>query len=95
LEFNKEIEDCATIENKKETNISIKNIKIAGVTNDIFRNEKKHYITIHVMAEFSSGKLTLMEPDKWEKWDWFNWSNWPGPLFLPIQNLIKQKDFKI
>ena len=32
-----------------------------------------------------------MEPEKCEKWEWFEWNNLPEPLFLPIQNLLKQK----
>jgi len=62
------------------------------VTNDIFQKENKQYITISVRAEIKSGKLKLMEPDKCEKWDWFEWEKLPRPLFLPIKNLLKQKN---
>jgi 8-oxo-dGTP diphosphatase len=32
-----------------------------------------------------------MEPDKYTEWDWFKVNNLPQPLFLPVENLLKQK----
>lgn len=90
LEFNESLEDCAKREVFEETGIKIKNIRQATFTNDIFREEGKHYITLFLVAEYDSGEVRIMEPDRCEKWDWFKWSNLPQPLFLPIQNLLKQ-----
>lgn len=90
LEFNEEVEDCATREVKEETGISIKNIRKATFTNDIFEKEKKHYVTIFVVCDFASGEVTITEPEKCERWDWFKWDALPQPLFIPIQNLLSQ-----
>jgi 8-oxo-dGTP diphosphatase len=90
LEFNEDIEDCAKREVFEETGIKIKNIKTVTFTNDIFKEEEKHYITLFLVAEYDSRKIRVMEPEKCEKWEWFEWSNLPQPLFLPIQNLLKQ-----
>jgi len=91
LEFNEEIEDCAIREVKEETSIEIKNIRRGTFTNDIFKKEGKHYVTLFVIADYSSGKVKVMEPEKCEKWEWFKWDKLPKPLFIPIQNLLKQK----
>ena len=91
LEFNEEIEDCAIREVKEETSIEIKNIRRGTFTNDIFEKEGKHYVTLFVIADYSSGKVKVMEPEKCEKWEWFKWDKLPQPLFIPIQNLLKQK----
>ncbi len=90
LEFNESWEECAVRETKEETNIEIDNIKMMGVTNDIFENENKHYITIFMRGDYKAGKLIRMEPDKCEKWEWFEPDNLPSTLFLPILNYIKK-----
>ncbi|MBT3419046.1 MAG: NUDIX domain-containing protein [Candidatus Magasanikbacteria bacterium] len=90
LEFNESWEGCARRETKEETGIHIKNIRFVTATNDIFEKEKKHYITIYIMADYDVGEVQVMEPEKCETWDWFHWDALPSPLFLPIQNLLKQ-----
>ena len=92
LEFNESLENCAKREVLEETGIEIKNIRFETITNDIFKDEEKHYITIFMLSEYDSGEVKVMEPEKCEKWDWFEWNNLPEPLFLPIQNLLK-KDY--
>lgn len=81
---------CAEREVLEETNLTIMNIKFVGATNDIFRDENKHYITIFISADYKSGILNNMEPEKCSEWGWFDWGNFPRPLFLPIENLIAQ-----
>lgn len=90
LEFNESWEECAARETLEETGLRIKNVNFATATNDIFPVEGKHYITIFMTAEYESGDLQIMEPEKCEQWSWFDWANPPQPLFIPQQNLIKQ-----
>jgi 8-oxo-dGTP diphosphatase len=91
LEFSESFEECSIREVKEETSIDIKNIRFLSITNDVFKKEKKHYITIFMVADYFSGEVKIMEPNKCREWKWFNWNNLPQPLFLPIKNLIKQK----
>ena len=90
LEFGESVEGCASRETLEETGIKIKNIKKAVFTNDLFKEKNKHYITLYVVSDYDSGEVSLMEPDKFEKWDWFNWNDLPKPLFIPIENLLKE-----
>ncbi|MEK6952465.1 MAG: NUDIX hydrolase [Nanoarchaeota archaeon] len=90
LEFNESIEECAKREVFEETGIEIKNLKIGPFTNDIFKEEEKHYITIYVVADYDSGEVKVKEPDRMIEWSWFSWDNLPNPLFKPIENLLKQ-----
>ena len=93
LELNETPEECARRETSEETGLKVKNIRIGTFTNDIFEKEGKHYITLFMLSDYdpSLGEPKVMEPEKCEKWEWFEWSNLPKPLFLPIQNLLKQK----
>lgn len=90
LEMNETPEECAQRETLEEAGIQIKNSRSFTFTNDIFKDESKHYITLFVVSEYDSGEVRVMEPDKCEKWEWFEWNNLPQPLFITIQNLLKQ-----
>lgn len=90
LEFGESLEDCAVREALEETNVKIKNIRFGTATNDIFKEEKKHYITIHMIADYASGEAKIIEPGKCTDIGWFSWRALPKPLFLPVENLVKK-----
>jgi 8-oxo-dGTP diphosphatase len=93
LEFFETFEECAKRETREETGLEIEIIKKepVAITNDFFRKENKHYITLYMESNYLYGKPKILEPEKCEAIEWFSWKNLPEPLFLPIQNLIKQK----
>ena len=74
----------------EEVGIQIKNLREGTFTNDVFEKEGKHYITLFVVSEYDSGEVQGLEPEKCEKWEWFNWEELPRPLFVPVENLLKQ-----
>lgn len=90
LEFNETLEQCAKREAKEEAGIVLKNLHPVAFTNDLFKKENKHYITIFVKAEIKSGEIKNMEPEKSDEIKWFDWNKLPRPLFLPLKNLRKQ-----
>ena len=94
LEYGESIEGCARRELKEETGLDIDTMRMGPYTNDIFEKERKHYVTLFVIADQTRGDARVMEPDRCERWDWFPWSRLPEPRFLPIINLLKQ-DFTI
>jgi 8-oxo-dGTP diphosphatase len=90
LEFGESFEQRAKREVMEETGIKIKNVRFGTVTNDIFQ-EGKHYVTIHMIADYDSGLVSVVEPDKCEKWEWFEWEEDKLPeLFLSNKNALKQ-----
>jgi 8-oxo-dGTP diphosphatase len=89
LEFGENFEECVIRETLEEAGIKIKNIRFGRITNDIFAKEEKHYITIHMFADFDQGEVKVMEPHKCEKWEWFLWNEFPESLFIPVVNLKK------
>ena len=82
-------EACAKRETMEEAWIEISDCTLLWVTNDVF-SEKKHYITIFIKAEYKSGEVKTMEPEKCEYREWVETNNLPTPLFLPILNLLEQ-----
>lgn len=89
LEWMEGASECARREVEEETGLSIENIRGGPCTNDRFRAEGLHYVTLFVVADSPSGTAELREPEKCDEWRWFAWDSLPRPLFLPIENLLK------
>ena len=81
LDYMESFEDCAKRETLEECGVNIKNVRFLNLAN-INQFYPKHYVHISVAAEWESGELKNMEPDKCESWDWYDLENLPENLFL-------------
>lgn len=90
LEYGESWADCSSREVMEETGVSIKNIGFIALTNDVFSEEGKHYITICMRCDWESGEPKILEPDKFIELGWFTLDTLSNPLFLPLQNLDKK-----
>jgi 8-oxo-dGTP diphosphatase len=97
LEIGERFEDAAIRETMEETGLHVdsKNVKIAGMTNDFFKESGKHYVVIHMICHKFDGEVMLMEPDACEKWQWFDSGNLPSPLFQPIAKFLSGKGYAV
>ena len=82
-------EDCAHREVEEETGITIDNVRFMATTNDMSRELKTHFVTIHMVADWVSGEAQVLEPDKCVRWEWRAWHDLPKPYFHPSGNFIK------
>ncbi len=97
LEFCETPQQCAARETYEETGILRipSDFNVIGVTNDIF-DDNEHYVTVHCYTKLNFyPKPMVKEPDKCAAWVWFNLKILPNNLFLPVQNLFKQKVFGV
>lgn len=90
LEFGESPEACARREVREETGLTLDSVRLGPYTNDIFLQEQRHYITLFAIAHSASGEPQLCEPDKCSGWQWFAPDALPGPLFIPLQNLLQR-----
>jgi 8-oxo-dGTP diphosphatase len=91
LEYGESFEDTARREILEETGLKIKNIRFGAVTNDYFKDEDKHYVTIWMLSDWGGGKERMVEPDKFVEIGWFDFNTLPEPLFLPWEQLLKSQ----
>ena len=93
MEFGESFLDTAIREVEEESRLKVRKPRFLCITNDIFEKEKKHYITIFVAADYTSGEAKIMEKDKCTEIGWFDLDNLPKPLFIPVKNMIENKCF--
>lgn len=91
LEFNETWEECSKRECFEETGVEIQNPAFYWATNDIMKEEGKHYVTIYMRAEYKKGQERITEPEKFLEVGWFDLNNLPGPRFVPLNNLLREK----
>jgi 8-oxo-dGTP diphosphatase len=90
LEMNESIEDCTEREVLEETGMTITNIQHVDFTNDVYKDQSLHYVTLLVRADWVSGEAEIKEPEKCLGWKWITWPDVPSPRFIPLQNFIDQ-----
>lgn len=98
LEFGESWEDCGSRELLEETNLNIakSDLKLAHVTNDVFKSENKHYITLFMQGVVSADEaknVQTMEPHKCSGWEWRRWEDLKQTqenLFLPLKAALDQ-----
>jgi 8-oxo-dGTP diphosphatase len=88
LEFGESIEQCARRELLEETGLEIGPVELGPYTNDIFLEEREHFVTLLVVARSTTGTPANLEPDRCEGWSWFKWNELPTPMFTPLRNLV-------
>jgi 8-oxo-dGTP diphosphatase len=79
LEYMESFEDCARREVREETGIEIQNIRFLFVGNTT-HFAPKHFVNIGLVADWKSGELQNLEPDKCEGWEWYDMADLPKPL---------------
>lgn len=83
LEVGETFEEAAIREIKEETNLTITNPQVIGVTNNLetYKEAGTHTISIILLAKQFLGELKVMEPEKCEQWFWCDSKNLPEPHF--------------
>ncbi|MFA5954682.1 MAG: NUDIX domain-containing protein [Patescibacteria group bacterium] len=89
LEWQESFLQNAMRETKEEVDLDIEEVRVLGVTNDVFKKEQKHYVTIFMKATKWSGKPRMMEPDRCTEIRWFHLNDLPEPLFVSDCNFFK------
>lgn len=91
LEYGESFEDTARREVVEEAGIEIINVRFGAVTNDLFIDENKHYVTIWMLSDWKSGEVKNMEPEKCTAQEWHTFDDLPIPLFHTWNQLFESE----
>lgn len=92
LDFGETLEGCAAREAKEEVDMDVVDIRFRAVTNDIFEATGKHYVTIWLEGKVVGDPFIAAEGEV-EEIGWFGWGALPQPLFLPLENLVRENNY--
>lgn len=88
LEHGESPEECAIRETFEETGLRMTSARVIALTNDLFPESGKHYVTILLRAEnIDDGPVTL-NPAEASDYGWFPLDALPTPLFPTIRNVL-------
>jgi 8-oxo-dGTP diphosphatase len=91
LEFGEEPRECAIRETREEVGLELSDMRLIGITNDIFPASGRHYITLWMEASGFHGEPYIAADQEVTDIGWFTWDALPTPLFLPLENLIHHR----
>ena len=93
LDFGETPEQCAAREAKEEVGLDVVDIRFRALTNDVFESGGQHYISIWMEGESILGEPIIAAEDEVEEIGWYAWDALPSPLFLPLENLLKENSY--
>lgn len=82
--------DTALREAREEAGIEVHSPRLFAVTNDVFPESGKHYITLQVEVRADSADFINAEPEKHVEMGWYRWEDVPTPRFPGIQSVYDQ-----
>ncbi len=86
-EFGESFEETAKREIAEEVGLTIRNIRFGAITNDYFKDEGKHYVTIWMLSDWVSGEAKILEPEKCQAIAWVKFDDLPSPRFVPWESM--------
>lgn len=90
LEFDETPEQCAIRETMEETSLIVEEVAYLGITDDHFREENKHYITIWMEGIRFTGTAKINSYREICDIGWYPSGRLPTPLFLPFYKFVNQ-----
>ena len=93
LEFGEAPEDRAIRETQEETGVTVADPQFLAITNDVFREADKHFVTIRMKGRYVAGEPAVGAPEEMSQAGWFAWESLPQPLLLPLSNLLGGRSY--
>lgn len=93
LDWFEDFEECAKREVLEETGVEIEGVEFVHATNNHFKDEDQHFITIVMKARWKSGEPQIVEPDKCTDMGWYTIDEIKQKkMFLPLESFFEEMD---
>lgn len=80
--------DTAIRETKEETGITVTGGRVIGLTNDVFKDTHRHYVTVWVLPDAIGDEQVTLKKDESSEFGWFPIDALPSPLFISTKNFF-------
>jgi|SRR5688572_2869386 len=88
LDFGESLAECAIRETEEETGVRVARAEFLAITNDVFTDVGKHYVTVWMRGEADTSEATVRDTTEVADVGWFAPDALPAPLFLSLENLL-------
>lgn len=88
IEFGETPEQTVIREAKEEVGVSIASAHIVAITNDVFEDSGKHYVTLWLRADGVGDEQLVPQEGEVSETAWFPLDALPSPLFSPFTTLL-------
>ncbi|PSH66327.1 MULTISPECIES: NUDIX domain-containing protein [Phyllobacterium] len=88
VDFLETAEQAIRREALEETGLRAGAIALLGLSEQLFHDERQHWLGVLFLAQSYSGEMQLLEPDKHGGIDWFSLDELPERLTLPTLHAI-------
>lgn len=95
IDFGESLEQCAIREVLEETGLAVSDPVLLGVTNNVFPEITRQYVTVWFEAAYLSGEARLTDPKEVSEVGWFPISSLPSPLFEPFRDIAENIGFAV
>ena len=90
FEWMETFSECCRREVREEVGIEIRDLWPVCFTNDMFKKEDRHYVTLFFEAKWFSHRVTNMEPEKCYGWKWFQPRKIPKNTWHPVREVVRE-----
>ncbi|MGH6859923.1 MAG: NUDIX domain-containing protein [Phyllobacterium sp.] len=88
VDFLETAEQAVRREALEETGLQAGFLRMLGLSEQLFHEERQHWLGVLYLAETYSGDMQLLEPEKHGGIDWFPIDRLPAKLTLPTLHAI-------
>ena len=90
MEYGETFLEAGARETKEEVDIDVSEVEVIGVISNVYPEENKHYVTVHMRSKKYSGEAKIMEPDKFSDMKWFSLTALPENIFPATKSFLSE-----